>query len=342
MKEFLEIYQRIAPEVMKTIEERELLLKHISYSQPIGRRMLANACNMSERVVRSHVESMKDNGLLSFTQQGMELTEEGKLLLPELIRSLESFNKISELEESIRKALKLDRVIISGGLEIGVAGLKELGFHGAKYVHSILEEKQIIAVSGGSTMEAVVKALPLKKVHATIIPARGGIGEKVEYQANMIAAVLAEKTGGIYHMLHLPDGLSPESLKILVTMEPQIREIVELGKSASVLMFGIGQALYMAKQRHTEEAKYRALEHAKAVGEALGYYCTIDGKVVDTTENVGIALTDTAHIPYVIAVAGGKEKAAAIIGVMRACKRGTLIIDEGAALQIANLLNITK
>lgn len=69
MKDLSEVYQRIAPEMMKVVEERYALLNHISYTQPIGRRMLASISKMSERVVRSHVEAMKDNGLIEFTQQ---------------------------------------------------------------------------------------------------------------------------------------------------------------------------------------------------------------------------------------------------------------------------------
>ena len=82
MNELIEIYKRIAPELMDVVEERYVLLNHISYSQPVGRRMLSGLSKLSERIVRSHVELMKDNGLVEFTQQGMVLSEEGKALLP--------------------------------------------------------------------------------------------------------------------------------------------------------------------------------------------------------------------------------------------------------------------
>lgn len=44
----------------------------------------------------------------------------------------------------------------------------------------------------------------------------------MEYQAN-IASVLAERLSGSYKMLHLPDGLSQDSLHMLMTCEPQIQ-----------------------------------------------------------------------------------------------------------------------
>ena len=61
-----------------------------------------------------------------------------------------------------------------------------------------------------------------------------------------------------------------------------------------------------------------------AVGEALGQYCDIEGKLIYSTNNIGLSLPDVVKVPNVIAVAGGQEKASAIIGVMRACQKGYL------------------
>lgn len=335
-----EVYQRIAPELMKIVEERYILLTHISYAHPVGRRMLAMLSKLSERVVRSHVEVMKDNGLIEFTQQGMILSKEGEALLPTLTKSLHELNKISELEETIRKALGLDRVIISAGKQQSETMLKDLGYRASKVLQEILEPGQIMAVSGGSTMAAVADALPNKNLPITIIPARGGIGERVEYQANVISSVIAEKFNGTYKMLHLPDGLSEKSLRVLTEMEPQIKEIKSLTQETDVLMFGIGNALKMAERRNLSDSQHEALKKAHAVGESLGHYCSLNGDIIFAINNIGISLDHIESIKHVVAVAGGRQKARAIIGVMRACKKGTLIIDEDAAEGIAQVLHL--
>ena len=64
MNDLLEVYRRIAPELVEVVEERYSILSHISHAQPVGRRMLASLCNLSERSVRSHIELMRDNGLV--------------------------------------------------------------------------------------------------------------------------------------------------------------------------------------------------------------------------------------------------------------------------------------
>ncbi len=49
-----------------------------------------------------------------------------------------------------------------------------------------------------------------------VIPARGGLGRDVNTQSNSIAAKLAEKLGGAYRLLYVPDGLEEEALEIML------------------------------------------------------------------------------------------------------------------------------
>ena len=190
-------------------------------------------------------------------------------------------------------------------------------------------------------MAAIAEEIPILPFNPTVVPARGGVGEVVEYQANVIASVLAERLSGSYKMLHLPDGLSQDSLHMLMTCEPQIKEIGDLISRTDVLLFGIGTAMRMADQRHIADDVRKQLVDNHAVGEALGQYCDIEGKLIYSTNNIGLSLPDVVKVPNVIAVAGGQEKASAIIGVMRACQKGILIIDEQAAEGMRQLLQIS-
>ena len=219
--------------------------------------------------------------------------------------------------------------------------VKKLGFAAAKLLQELLEPDSVVAISGGSTMAAVAEEMPILPFNPTVVPARGGVGAVVEYQANVIASVLAERLRGTYKMLHLPDGLSQDSLHMLMTCEPQIKEISDLISRTDVLLFGIGTAMHMADQRHIADEVRKQLVDNHAVGEALGQYCDMDGKLIYSTNNIGLSLPDVAKVPNVIAVAGGQEKASAIIGVMRACQKGILIIDEQAAEGMRQLLQIS-
>ena len=312
MNEFLMICERIVPEIVSVLKERYKILNHLVYEEPIGRRTLATATDLPERTVRSHIELMRANGLV---------------------------DRINELEHRLTEALHIDRVVITP--TEGTLMVKKLGFTAAKLLQDLLKPNAVVAISGGSTMAAIAEEIPILPFNPTVVPARGGVGEVVEYQANVIASVLAERLSGSYKMLHLPDGLSQDSLHMLMTCEPQIKEIGDLISRTDVLLFGIGTAMRMADQRHIADDVRKQLVDNHAVGEALGQYCDIEGKLIYSTNNIGLSLPDVVKVPNVIAVAGGQEKASAIIGVMRACQKGILIIDEQAAEGMRQLLQIS-
>ena len=339
MNELLMVCERIAPELMTVLKDRYKLLSHLAYEEPLGRRSLALATDISERAVRSHVDALRGNGLVEISKPGIYLSAEGRELVPKLRSILYEYERVGELEQQLKAALHIDDVIITPSE--GSLMLKRLGFTAAKVVQRMVTDESVVAVSGGSTMAAVAEEMPILPFNPTVVPARGGVGAVVEYQANVIASVLAERLRGTYKMLHLPDGLSQDSLHMLMTCEPQIKEISDLISRTDVLLFGIGTAMHMADQRHIADEVRKQLVDNHAVGEALGQYCDLDGKLIYSTNNIGLSLPDVAKVPNVIAVAGGQEKASAIIGVMRACQKGILIIDEQAAEGMRQLLQIS-
>lgn len=338
MNEFLMVCERIVPEIVSVLKERYKILNHLVYEEPIGRRTLAAVTDLPERTVRSHIELMRTNGLVDIYKPGIYLTDEGQAIVPKLRNFLNELDRIGELEHRLTEVLHINRVIITP--TDGTLMVKKLGYTASKLLQKLLKPNAVVAISGGSTMAALAEEMPLLPLEPTVVPARGGVGEVVEYQANVIASVLAERLRGTYKMLHLPDGLSQDSLHMLMTCEPQIKEIGDLINRTDVLLFGIGTAMRMADQRHIGDDIRQILVANHAVGEALGQYCDIEGNLIYSTNNIGLSLPDVAEVPNVIAVAGGEDKAGAIIGVMRACKKGILIIDEQAAEGMRQLLQI--
>lgn len=192
-----------------------------------------------------------------------------------------------------------------------------------------------MAVTGGTTIAEVANAISFGgwKTDATVVPARGGLGEDVEKQANTVAALLAKKLGGSYRLLHAPDDLSEESLAS-VSSEPRIREILELVRSADIVLHGIGTAEEMARRRGMSAGQIARLEELGAVGEAFGYYFDRLGRPVHVTSSVGLKLEDLGRIGTVIAVGGGASKAEAVVAVMSHHYQDILVTDEGAARRI--------
>ena len=139
-------------------------------------------------------------------------------------------------------------------------------------------------------------------------------------------------------MMHVPDGLNAAAIRLLLDSDKDTRQTVDLARRADILLFGIGRADVMAKRRGADKALTEYLTGHGAAGEALGCYCNLHGDIVHVSDNVGISLKDVQMHSHVIAVAGGAVKGEAIVSVMRACRKGTLVIDEGAAEKIMTLI----
>ena len=198
-----------------------------------------------------------------------------------------------------------------------------------------LNGKNIVAVTGGTTLASVAEMMTpdSKNREMLFVPARGGLGETVENQANTICAKMAERASGNYRLLHVPDQLSKEAYQSIIE-EPSIKELLAILKSSSMVIHGIGDAKTMAERRKTPEKDFLKIEQGNAVAEAFGYYFDQEGEIVHKVQTVGIQLDDIDEVPNVIAVAGGASKAKAIKAYMKQGLDSVLITDEGAANEL--------
>jgi central glycolytic genes regulator len=227
-------------------------------------------------------------------------------------------------------------IIVSGNSDESPWVKQELGRATALCMKSSLEGKNIIAVTGGSTMAAVAEMLTPDMADRDwlFVPARGGIGEDVKNQANTICAKMADHTDSRHRVLYVPDQVSKEMYESIVK-EPDIKEVITQIKSASMVLHGIGDAITMAERRKTSDKDFEKIKQAEAVGEAFGYYFNEGGEVVHKVQTIGLQLDDLSHIEHVIAVAGGASKAKAIAAYMNRAPSSTILItDEGAAKQL--------
>ena len=339
-KKIAQLHRTIAPELISLIEERYDILRHIQYAEPVGRRALAIILQKGERFVRAQVEFLKKAGLVDFSPMGMTLTPVGQLIQIDLAAYIKVLHGLTLLEAELSEKLGIDQVIIiPGDSEADPMVLRELGRATANVLDRYLKDNNmIVAVSGGTVMANVAEAIYFSRPSITVVPARGGLGEQVEYQANTIAATMATKLGGKYRMLHIPDGISEEMMDAMLIDNSNIHSVSEMIKQANVLIHGIGQARQMAVRRGCDEEFVNKLIESGAVGEALGHYCTLTGENSYITSSVGLQLDNLADIGLVIAVAGGQHKAEAIIAVTSAGGPDVLITDESAARTIQSII----
>ncbi|AZN39147.1 sugar-binding transcriptional regulator [Paenibacillus albus] len=341
MQSLIEIQQQLLPDLLVVMRKRYLILRQVMLSDMIGRRTLAASLDMTERVLRAETDFLKSQGLLMIDTAGMRISEAGKRLLEDMEPFYKAMFGLSELEERIRHHFGLKQVVIvSGDSDSSPHTKRELGKAGCAVLSKAMKQNDVIAVTGGSTMAHVANQLTTQAPFKGnwFVPARGGLGESLDYQANTIASTMAKRTGAQYRMLHVPDHLGEEAYMSLM-QEPNVREIVEVIRSSRIVIHGIGDAMVMARRRRVDATVVEAMHAEGALAESFGYYFDRNGAVVHKMLTAGLRLEDIMATEVVIAIAGGRSKGEAIAAVMHFGHDDVLVTDEAAALEIAAIID---
>lgn len=332
MKSIINVQKRLIPDLVEIMQKRYRILRYIEIMQPVGRRSLSQSLQITERVLRSETDFLKDQDLIAISTSGMRLTEEGKIILDQLEPIMKEFSSAPELEKQLAVALNLQSCnVVSGNADESDWVKSELGRACVSRLKEVINEGQVISVTGGSTMNAVAEAFTekLNKENLLFVPARGGIGADIKDQANTICQKMANKAGGNYMVLYSPDQVTKEFYETFI-QESSIREVLMKIKSADIVIHGIGDAMTMARRRMTSEEDMQKLVQEKAVAEAFGYYFDENGCIVHKVQTVGLQLEDLKNIPHIFAVAGGASKAKAIKAYMKIAPKNTVLITDEA------------
>ena len=337
---FVQLMQTLAPDLAQEMSLRALVLERVGAMAPVGRRQLAARLSLTEREIRSAANTLKEGGFISFDASGMTLTVRGQDVLPSVKEFTRALRGLTELESQLAAALNVGRVcIVSGDADADESVQGEVGRAAAQRVRSLLHNGSTMAVTGGSTIAAVARAMSAgTAMRVMVVPARGGLGRAdVTTQANTLAAEIAGRLGGSHRLIHLPDHMD-EAAKQEMLRLPDVREVMELIQRADVILHGIGCAQDNIRETKLSAAQTRKLLEDGAVGEAFGSYFDREGKCLLESSSIGVDLARLSPSSRMIAVACGRQKAEAIIAVLRHDRHELLVTDEGAAREMLRLL----
>lgn len=339
-EDFLELMQRLAPDLAREMGLRALVLERIAVLQPVGRRQLAARLNLPEREIRTVATLLKEEGFIELDAAGMSLTPAAEAVLPAAREFSRAMRGLTALETTLSGLLNVPRVFVAAGnADEEPHVLHDVGRIAAQRLRSILQSGDTLAVTGGGTMAEVARNMqPSSPMNVMVVPARGGMGRTVETQANTLAAEIARKLGGHHRLMHLPDHMDAAAMQEMLKL-PEVRETIELLQRADVILHGIGRADEMAKHRHLSVSLTKKLLSEGAVAEAFGYYFDREGNCLYTASSVGVDLGRLKPNCLMIAVAAGERKAEAMIAVLRHYRHEMLVTDEGAARKIIELLS---
>ncbi|SDH63323.1 central glycolytic genes regulator [Planococcus glaciei] len=340
MDPLTEAKKKLMPEMTELLKKRYQILQTIGLEQPIGRRTLSELAGMTERDIRKETDLLRNQQLIEARTSGMYVSVQGEEVLEALKDFMREMAGLSDMEKQLKSILGITRVLILPQDSDDIPAVKaNIGKEAARLLETKFPLYKKIAVTGGSTMAAISKEITADKKDASLqfIAARGGLGEDVLHQANTIASLFAEKTGGAVKTLYLPDHLSAEAYEMMMR-EPVIKEMMELYDQTEVVVHGIGNAEEIALHRKSSVEEVNRIRNGGAVSEAFGYYFDKEGNVVYRIRTAGIQMEQVQNAPFILAVGGGRSKATAILSYFKiAPPQTTLITDEGAARKIIEL-----
>ena len=301
--------KKVTPTSYQQLQIRFRLLQMIAYYQPIGRRLLAKQTQLSERAIRTEMDELKEQGLVCYSKAGMSLTEEGQLIYAELAKQVSYLVTMTPYEEQVAKVLGIEFCKI-------VSREDQLGFAVEKLLHQLLPlGESIIAVTGGTTLAKLSHTWTnfLSQYRELLfVPARGGVGGSNSIQANSVSEQMAQKSGGQYESLHVPEHVGQEAYESLMK-EESVARVIALMKQANCLLYSVGEASIMATRRGLSTEEQTQLTLQQAVGEVFGSFFNAAGKIVYQLPRVGLHLEDISTIPTKIAIVSGTEKAEALV-----------------------------
>ncbi|NPV77717.1 MAG: sugar-binding transcriptional regulator [Anaerolineae bacterium] len=253
----------------------------------------------------------------------------------------------TELEKALQNTfgLKAARVLIRENKddEETLAGVGRLA---AQYFISILNEKAVVGVSWGTGLYQMVRAMrPMSYPHVEVVQLVGGMGaQKPSAIGSLLAPLLADLLGCTCHYLPAPTITESAAVRNAFMQERSIRETLDLAFRADIALVGIGSIKPEVNTPYKlgiiNDEELQSLLSAGAVGNVCGYFYDIHGNFLDVDVNhrlVGIELKDLVHIPTVIGVSGGVQKAEGILGALRGKYINILITDDRTARRILEI-----
>jgi DNA-binding transcriptional regulator LsrR (DeoR family) len=246
----------------------------------------------------------------------------------------------ARLSDLLRRKYALRNALILAGPDLPCSALFEpLGRIAASLLEEILTDGCVLGVAWGRTLAATAKAISrLPKI--SVVQVAGGLTtlEFPQNSADLVSRLAAAGDGTAYPIF-LPMWVEDPSLVKRLRTEPSVAQVLERYDRIDVLVSGIGSwnppvsclhdAFSKAWKRQVLAAGVRADLCATLIDDR-------GGVVPSPLDKVGLALNakQIRRIPERVAIAGGLEKASAILAALKGNWITTLVTDAGVARRL--------
>lgn len=196
-----------------------------------------------------------------------------------------------------------------------------------------------IGVSWGRTMLELAARLRPGWTEATeIVQLNGAISRSARpTRAQEVVERFGTTSGAAIRLMAAPAIVGTASLRRALEADPAVGETLEAARRAPSAVFGMGvlgsESVHVASG-NLEAADLAELERAGAVGDVLGRFLALDGRIALPAldeRTVGLPLGELRTKALTVGVAAGPRRGPIALATLRAGCLGTLVTDETTA-----------
>ena len=251
-----------------------------------------------------------------------------------------------ELEEQLEARFGLEEVQVID-VEAGRSSeetRRQIGAAAAGYLARTVQPGESIGIAWGTTLDAMVRAMiPFPCDGVRIVQMLGGIGrpDSESYAAALVRR-LAQQLGAAPVLLPAPGVTATTAVRDALRDDPHIQAALRHFDALDAAFIGIGSVdtnPVLNDGHSLPPGAHAELVAAGAIGDLALRFFDADGGFVRTSLDdriLGISVQQLRDARRVVAVAGGREKLAAIRAALRTKTIDVLITDRLTARALAS------
>lgn len=221
-----------------------------------------------------------------------------------------------------------------------------LGAAGAAYLHRMVEDGDVLGITWGTTLNAMVNALrPYETRRMHVVQVIGGLGApEAEIHATDISSRLAHLLGARLTLIPAPGIVADLRTKSALLSDSHVQSAFSLFPSITMAFVGIGvpepTSVVMRDGSIMTQAQLNSVLDLGAVGDIGLRFFDAEGRPICSALDdlvIGITLEQLQRVERVIGIAGGLNKALAVYGALRGRLINVLITDRVLASRLLAL-----
>lgn len=296
------------------------------YEQGLRQREIADRLHLSRPKVSRLINQAHDEGIVQI------------IIIPRP-------GNYHELEDEVEEKFNLHEVIITEVNPVDTQEIvsEKIGMTAADYLLRTLQDKDVLGVSWGTTISAMVNALqPTVAKKTQIVQLIGGLGPpEAEAHANILCQRMSQILRSKLTLISAPGIVDTQEIRQIFLSDRYVQAAFDLFSSIDVAYVGIGaptpNSVIMRDGSIITQKELEYLKALGAVGDIALRFFDAEGQLVRSTIDervIGISLEEIQQIERVVGIAGGPQKPEVIRGALKGGWVNVLVTDQITAEQL--------